>query len=101
MFKKYIYIPSEGTQQARSFPLLNNINGFLSFFKGGAQGIIKVPRLGLELQLPAYTTATARQDPSRVLDLHHSSLQHRLLKPLSEARDQTCILLNTNQVHYC
>ena len=26
-----------------------------------------------ELQLPVYTTATATQDPSRSLDLHHSS----------------------------
>ena len=36
---------------------------------------MEVPRLrvGLELQLPAYTAATARQDPSCVCDLHHSS----------------------------
>ena len=39
---------------------------------------MEVPRLGvpLELQLPAYTTATATQDPSHVWDLHHSSQQH-------------------------
>ena len=36
-----------------------------------------VPRLGveLELQVPAYTTATATPDPSFTLDLHHSSWQ--------------------------
>ena len=36
---------------------------------------MQVPRLGgqLELQLPAYTTATATQDSSRICDLHHSS----------------------------
>ena len=35
----------------------------------------EVPRLGaeLELQLPAYATATATQDPSLVCDLYHSS----------------------------
>ena len=42
-----------------------------------------------ELQLLAYATTTARQDPSRVCDPHHSSQQRRILNPLSEARDQT------------
>ena len=52
---------------------------------------MEVARLGAEseLLLPAYTTATAMPDPSRVLDLHHSSRQRRILNPLSEARDQT------------
>ena len=38
---------------------------------------MEVPRLGVtsELQLPAYTTTTAMQDPSCVCDLHHSSWQ--------------------------
>ena len=37
----------------------------------------EVPRLGVksELQMPAYATATAMQDPSRVYDLYHSSRQ--------------------------
>ena len=50
---------------------------------------MEVPRLGvkLELQLPAY--ATAMGDLSLVCDLHHSSLQHQILHPLSEARDWT------------
>ena len=50
---------------------------------------IAVPRLGVEseLQLPAYTTASAKQDPSRVCDLHHSSQQCQILNPPSEARD--------------
>ena len=48
------------------------------------------PRLGAksELQLPAYTTAIAMPDLSRVCDIHHSSQQHRILNPLSKARDQ-------------
>ena len=63
---------------------------------------MEVPRLGVksELQLPAYTTATAIPDPSRIFDLHHSSQEHGILNPLSEARDQTRILMNTSRVHY-
>ena len=51
----------------------------------------EVPRLGveLELQLWAYTTATATPDPSSVCDLHHSSGQRWILNPLSKARDRT------------
>ena len=49
---------------------------------------MKFPRLGVksELQLLAYLTATATQDPSQ------------LLNPLSDARDQTCILMDTSRV---
>ena len=72
-----------------------NIN---NFFGGGLLSFLglhprhmEVPRLGvqLELQLPAYTTATTPPDPSCIFDLHHSSQQRRILNPLSEARDQT------------
>ena len=48
---------------------------------------------------PAYTTATATQNPSHVYDLHHSSRQCRILKPLSKARDRTCILMDTSWIH--
>ena len=62
---------------------------------------MEVPRLGVEseLQLPAYATATP--DLSHVCDLHYSSWQRQILNPLSEARDQTLVLMLTNQVHYC
>ena len=52
---------------------------------------MEVPRLGveLELQLLATATATAAQDLRDVCNLHHSSQQHQILTPLSEARDQT------------
>ena len=61
---------------------------------------MEVPRLGVkwELQLPAYTTATATQEPSHVCDLHCSSQQHQIFNPLSEVRDGTCILMDTGQV---
>ena len=59
------------------------------------------PGLGVEweLQLPAYTTATAIQDPSRVCD--HSSRQCRILNPVSEARDQILSLVDASWVCYC
>ena len=63
---------------------------------------MEVPRLGDEsgLQLPAYATATATRDPSRICDLKHSSWQHWILDPLSRARDGTHILMDASQVHY-
>ena len=61
---------------------------------------MEVPRLGVEsgLQLPAYTTATAKQDLSRICNLHCRSGQHQILNPLSEARDRTLILMDTSRV---
>ena len=63
---------------------------------------MEVPRLGAEseLQLTAYTTAKATQDPSRVCNLQHSSRQCLILNPLSEAKDQTCILMDTSWAGY-
>ena len=49
-------------------------------------------------QLPAYTTATAMWDLSRVFDLHHNSWQCRELNPLSEARDQIHILTDSSRI---
>ena len=58
---------------------------------------MEIPKLGVkpELQLPAYTTATAMPDPSHICNLGSSLWQHQILNPLSEARDQTCILTET------
>lgn len=60
------------------------------------------PRLEVEseLQLPAYTTATAMQDPSRVCNLYHSSWQGRMPDPLSEARDQTHIFMDPSRIRF-
>ena len=33
-------------------------------------------------------------------DLHHSSRQLRILNPLSEAGDQTCVLMDASQIHF-
>ena len=75
---------------------------FLFFcFLGPDPRHVEVPRLGseLELQLLAYTIATAAWDPSHVCDLHNSSQQCQILNPLSEARDRTLILMVPSQVH--
>ena len=64
---------------------------------------MKVPRLGveLELQLLAYGTATATPDLSRACDLHQSSRQRQIRNSLSEARDRTCVLTDTSQISFC
>ena len=63
---------------------------------------MEVPKLGVksELQPLAYATATAIATPdlSRISDLHHSLWQHQTLNPLSRARGQTCILMDTSWV---
>ena len=77
---------------------------FFSFcFFRGVLVDMEVPRLGVksELQLLAYATATAMQDPSHICDLHHSSRQCWILNPLSEARDQTCSLMVPSQICFC
>ena len=62
---------------------------FVFFFIGPHLQHMEIPRLGVEseLQLLAYTTATAMQDPSRACNLHHSSRQCQIPNPLNEARD--------------
>ena len=58
-------------------------------FLGPHPWYMDIPRrwVKLELQLLAYTPATTTRDPSRICDLYHSSQQHWILNPLSEARD--------------
>ena len=62
---------------------------------------MEVPRLGVESDLLAYTTAITMQDPSCICDLHHSTWQRWIFNPLSKARDQTRMLMDTSQLHYC
>jgi len=44
----------------------------------------------------SHSHSNARSEPG--LDLHHSSQQRLILKPVSETRDQTCILTDTSQI---
>ena len=57
---------------------------------------MEAPGLGVEwkLQLPAY--ATAMPDLSHISNPHHGLQQGRILNSLSEARDRTCILVDTS-----
>ena len=83
----------------------------IKFFLGGGLPFVflgphlchmEVSRLGVKLepQLSAYATDTATPDPSCVCDLHHNSQQHQILDPLSEARDRTCILMDTRPLSH-
>ena len=70
------------------------------YFFGQLLRQMEVPRLGVESELypPAYARATAMQDLSRICNLHHSSRQHRILNPLSKARDRTRVLTDASRV---
>ena len=63
-------------------------------------GAYEFPKLGVEseLQLLAYATATPKQDPSHICDLHCSSRQHQIPNALSETRDWTYILMDTTWI---
>ena len=78
------------------------IFSFIFCFLGPYLGYVEVPRVGveLELQLPAYATATAMPDPSCIYDLHHSSWQCWIFNPLIEARDRTHVLTDTSWFSY-
>ena len=60
---------------------------FFFTFLGPHLWYMEVPSLGVEseLQLPAYTTATAMWDPSHVCNLHHSSWQRRVRNHLGRS----------------
>ena len=62
---------------------------------------MEVPRLGVrwELQLLAYTTATATWDLSHICNLHHSSQQRQILNRLNKVRDHTHVLVDPSLVH--
>ena len=64
---------------------------------------MEVPRLGVksELQRPIYTAATAMPDLSCICDLYHSSQQCQILNILSEARNQTWVLMGASWVGFC
>ena len=88
-----------GIRSRRTVPVLPKRLDFV-FFLWLPLWYMEVPRLGVEweTQLPAYITTTATQDSSSVCDLHHSSWQSQLLNPLSEARNQTSILMDTSWI---
>ena len=56
---------------------------------------MEVPGLGVKLELQLQAYATAILGLSRICDLCHSLQQCQILNLLSEARDQTRILMET------
>ena len=79
------------------------LNFFFFCFLGKYPRHMEVPRLEVqsELELPAYATATATQDPSLVCDLHHSSRQRQILNPISKARYRNLNLMVPSWIHFC
>ena len=75
---------------------------FFFSFSGLHLWHMEVPRLGVEseLQLMAFITAIAVLDLSCICDLHYSLWQCQILNPLNKVMDRTCVLMDTNQVHY-
>ena len=61
---------------------------------------MEVPRLGVESELQPLAYATVMPDPKHTCHLHCSSWQRRILNPLSETRDQTCVLMDTSQIRF-
>ena len=45
--------------------------------------------------------ATAMPDLSHICDPYHNSWQCQILNPLNDARDQTCVLMDPSQIHFC
>ena len=81
------YMPRSGVAGSYNNSILKK--NFCLLFLGLHPQHMKVPRLGIEseLQLLAYATATAMQDPSHIYDLQHISWQCQIPDPLSEAQD--------------
>ena len=59
---------------------------------------MEAPRLGVQIRASAaglhHSHSHSQGGLSLECNLHHSSRQHRILKPPSGARDQTCILMD-------
>ena len=92
-------VPSMGKQKTKQNKIL--LYFFIFCFLGLHPQHVDVPRLGVEseLYLLAYTTATAMPDLSHVCDLDCCSRQRWILNPLSWARDQTHVLMDTSRVY--
>ena len=53
---------------------------------------------GIRAIAPGYAKAMAMPDSNHVCNLQSSLQQHQIFNPLSEARDGTCILIDTSRV---
>ena len=78
------------------FPV-GRIIDFFFFFRvtcGGSQASSRIRAVAAGL----HHRVTVVPVPSHVCNLHHSSQQHQIFNLLSEARDQTCIFMDTSQI---
>ena len=74
---------------------------FFFFFLGPHPSHLKVPRLGLKSACSLRPTPQPQQCGSQpCLHLHHSLRQCLIFNPLSLARDPTCNLMDTSQIHF-
>ena len=112
-FKSLSRLSSDATSSKKSTHQVSLAKGPLSpltaraifsffFFLGLHPHHMEATRLGveLELQLLTCTTATATWDLSLICNLHHTSQQHQIPNPLSEARNQTHIFTDASQIHF-
>ena len=53
-----------------------------------------------QIRAAAASHSCSHSDSRHIFDLYHSSRQHQILDPRSEARDQTYILMDTSWVCY-
>ena len=72
---------------------MNKNSVFFLFMASPAAYESSQARGGIRVATEAYTTAVP--DPSYIYNLLCTFQQHWILKPVSEARDRTCILMET------
>ena len=79
------------------FSFLSFFLSFLSFLSD-TQGMWKFQaRDWIRAAAAGHSHSHSDPDPRRICNLHHhSSWQHQILRPLSEARNWTCILMATS-----
>ena len=85
--------PNRECEQGSRLPSEAEFRATLAAYGSEARGLIGATAAD-------YTPAIATWDPSCIYNPHHSSRQCQILNPLSEARDRTCILMDTSQAHY-
>ena len=91
LFSTFICFPAFLKQISLCLKVEKYYFTYLFVFLGPQPRHMEAPRLVVELELQplSYATATAMPDPSCICDLHHTSRQHWILNPLSEAKDRT------------
>ena len=95
--------PDEMNEGTNSFHYLHILYVFEVFFLSLSLSLFVSPPMAYGTSqsrglIGAAPIATAMPDPSRIQDLHHSLHQYRILNPLRETRDQTCILMDISRV---